>query len=74
MRRLIDNGPRGRPTGRTPILCATIAVFVSLAGLGLLLDGLLYGSFAEWLSGGVLLVGGITAAVVSLNLTPQRRD
>ncbi|PRE86297.1 DUF2964 family protein [Burkholderia gladioli] len=74
MRRLIDNGAHGRPTGRTPIVCATFAVFVSLAGLGLLLDGLLYGRLAEWLGGGVLLVGGITAAIVALNLAPGRRD
>ncbi|MGN4074071.1 DUF2964 family protein [Burkholderia gladioli] len=74
MRRRIDNGARGRPPGRTPIVCATFAVFVSLAGLGLLLDGLLYGRLAEWLGGGVLLVGGITAAIVALNLAPGRRD
>ncbi|CAG9238280.1 conserved hypothetical protein [Burkholderia gladioli] len=74
MRRRIDNCARGRPTGRTPIVCATFAVFVSLAGLGLLLDGLLYGRLAEWLGGGVLLVGGITAAIVALNLAPGRRD
>ncbi|AJY63001.1 DUF2964 family protein [Burkholderia glumae] len=69
------SGPdtRDRKAGRTPVVCATFAVFGALAGLGMLLDGLLYGRADEWQAGAALLVAGIAAAVVALNWRPPRR-
>ncbi|AOJ71779.1 MULTISPECIES: DUF2964 domain-containing protein [Burkholderia] len=53
------------------VVLATIAVFISLAGMMEAVRGLLFDSNAEFLYGVVALSLGVAAFVVLLNPTPK---
>jgi inner membrane protein involved in colicin E2 resistance len=54
------------------IVFAAIAVFVTLAGMAVVIHGLLYDYSKAMLYGGVLLVLGV--AVLALTLSPRPTD
>ncbi|ASV99332.1 DUF2964 family protein [Paraburkholderia aromaticivorans] len=54
------------------IVFAAIAVFVALAGMGIVIRGVLYDTHNATVYGGVLLVLGV--AVLAVMLTPRPTD
>jgi heme A synthase len=54
------------------IVIAAIAVFVALAGMAMVIHGVLYDTRNDTVYGGVLLVIGV--AVLALMLTPRPSD
>jgi hypothetical protein len=55
-------------SGSFRIACALIAIFVALLGVGFILHGLVFDDQSALISGAALLIGGISALVVALNL------
>ncbi|WP_240655776.1 DUF2964 family protein [Paraburkholderia phosphatilytica] len=55
-------------SGSVRIACALIAIFVSLLGVGFILHGLVFDDTGASIRGAALLIGGVSAFVVALNL------
>ncbi|MCG5078750.1 DUF2964 family protein [Paraburkholderia tagetis] len=56
------------------IVCAAIAVFAALIGLGLALDGLVFDAWAKFRYGAAALIVGIAGFVLLLNPGPYCDD
>ncbi|WP_028220902.1 DUF2964 family protein [Paraburkholderia oxyphila] len=53
------------------IVCATIAVFAALVGLGVALDGLVFDAWVRFRYGAAVLITGLACLVLLLHPVPR---